>query len=70
MILSLLVYARANRMALIVASVPELTILTISIEGISSVINLANFISISVGAPKLGPFSTSSFTAFIIFLGV
>ena len=42
-------------MALIVASVPELTRRTFSIDGTAAVINSANSVSASVGAPKLVP---------------
>ena len=52
-------------MALIVASVPELTILTISMLGMSSQTLLAIKVSISVGAPKLKPLSAASLTAAI-----
>lgn len=44
--------AQAKRMADIVASVPELTILTISIDGISWQTNSARSISNDVGAPE------------------
>ena len=46
---------RASRMALMVASVPELTSRTISMEGTASMIASARSISRSVGAPKLVP---------------
>ena len=46
---------RARRMALIDASVPELTMRTISIDGTASTINSASCVSRSVGAPKLAP---------------
>jgi hypothetical protein len=49
------VYPLANLIALIVASVPELTILTFSIEGTISIILDAIVDSISVGAPKVVP---------------
>ena len=48
---------RATRMADIVASVPELTILTISIDGTIATICSAMAVSTSVGAPKLVPCS-------------
>ena len=46
---------RATRIADIVASVPEFTSRTISIEGTASQIASASSISCSVGAPKLVP---------------
>jgi hypothetical protein len=46
-------------MALMVASVPELTIRTISTEGTASTTILARVISSSVGAPKLLPLPTA-----------
>src|SRR6266480_4945256 len=46
---------RATRMADIVASVPELTSLTISTDGTASQIASASSISASVGAPKRVP---------------
>ena len=55
MILLRPVNALARRKALIVASVPELTKRTISIEGTLSVTNFASLFSASVGAPKLNP---------------
>ena len=42
-------------MALMVASVPELTIRTISMDGISSRIMAARVFSLPVGAPKVSP---------------
>ena len=51
---------RARRMALIVASVPELTSRTFSIEGTASMINSASSLSASVGAPKLVPRTAAS----------
>jgi len=48
-------YARARRKALMVASVPEFTKRTISIEGTASMTSLASSFSASVGAPKLNP---------------
>jgi len=49
------VAARATRTALIVASVPELTKRTRSIDGISIDTRCARRVSSSVGAPKLVP---------------
>jgi hypothetical protein len=43
---------RARRTELIVASVPEFTIRTFSIEGMSSQMSRATSTSIDVGAPK------------------
>jgi len=54
---------RARRIALIVASVPELTRRTMSTEGSSAQISSAISISPSVGAPKDRPFSAASRTA-------
>jgi hypothetical protein len=51
MIFSLHVKPLARRIALMVASVPELTILTISMEGTMEVIFRAISTSSSVGAP-------------------
>ena len=56
---------RATRMALIVASVPELTMRTSSIDGTSSMIFLATTVSSSVGAPKDRPSAAFSCTALI-----
>src|SRR6476469_1493425 len=53
MMRSRLVAARATRMALIAASVPELTKRTRSIDGISIATRRASCVSSSVGAPKL-----------------
>ena len=50
-------------MALIAASVPELTMRTISIDGTASMISSASCVSRSVGAPKLAPRRTASSTA-------
>ena len=50
-------------MAVMVASVPELTIRTISIDGTISQTNSAKSISEGVGAPKLKPFSAAFNTA-------
>ena len=50
---------RARRMALMVASVPELTIRTRSIPGRHSQIFFASSVSSSVGVPKLRPFSAA-----------
>jgi hypothetical protein len=50
-------------MALIVASVPELTIRTFSIEGTAATTISASSDSISVGAPKLVPRSRAAATA-------
>jgi hypothetical protein len=49
------VYARASRRALIVASVPELTIRTFSTDGTIRAIASAILTSAPVGAPKLVP---------------
>src|SRR5215218_7042775 len=49
------VYPRATRMALIVASVPELVIRTISIERTTSQTSSASSTSSCVGAPKVVP---------------
>ena len=54
---------RARRMALIVASVPELTSRTFSIDGTASMISSASSLSASVGAPKLVPRAAASCTA-------
>jgi hypothetical protein len=54
---------RASRIALIVASVPELTIRTSSIDGTSSQIRRASRVSISVGAPNDSPAAARSCTA-------
>jgi hypothetical protein len=65
MIFSRFVYARASRMALIVASVPEFTILTISIDGMIEQMSSAMRTSNPVGAPKLVPFTAARCTASI-----
>ena len=57
---SLPVYPRATLMADMVASVPEFTIRTRSMEGTSEVSFLATSVSISVGAPKLSPWPIAS----------
>ncbi len=57
---------RAKRIALIVASVPELTIRTSSIEGTSWHTFFAREVSIAVGAPNPKPLSKTAFTASII----
>ena len=49
-------------MALIVASVPELTMRTISIDGTSRQTWAAMSVSIAVGAPNDSPFATVSWT--------
>jgi hypothetical protein len=51
---------RAKRIALIVASVPELTMRTSSIDGISSQIFLATWVSSWVGAPNESPSAARS----------
>ena len=51
MILLRPVYPLANLIQLIVASVPEFTILIFSIEGITDLINSPMDVSASVGAP-------------------
>ena len=67
MILSLPVNPLAARIALIVASVPELTIRIISIDGTQSLTSCASSFSLPVGAPKVRPskqaFTTSSRTS-------
>jgi hypothetical protein len=63
MILLRPVNPRASRMALIVASVPELTMRTSSIDGTSSMIRRATMVSISVGAPNDRPFTAVCCTA-------
>src|SRR3990172_2094917 len=63
MIFSRPVQPRARRIALIVASVPLLTMRTFSIDGIAFLMSVAICVSISVGAPKLKPFSAACFTA-------
>ena len=54
---------RARRMALIDASVPELTMRTISMDGTAAMMSSANAVSASVGAPKEAPRRTASSTA-------
>ena len=54
---------RATRMALIVASVPELTALVNSMEGMAAAIVSAKRHSVSVGAPKPKPRAAASCTA-------
>ena len=56
---------RATRMALIVASVPELTSRTCSIDGTSFTSRLAISSSASVGAPNDSPRSATCCTALI-----
>jgi hypothetical protein len=63
MILLRFVNPRASRIALIVASVPELTIRTSSIDGTSEISLRASTVSISVGAPKESPCSAVRCTA-------
>ena len=48
-----------------VASVPELTMRTLSMDGINPQICSASSVSSSVGAPKLRPFSAARLTAVI-----
>ena len=50
-------------MADMVASVPELTMRTISMEGTNSHTNLASVTSAEVGAPKLVPLAAAACTA-------
>ena len=69
MILSLPVYPRANRIALIAASVPELTNLIFSMYLWLESMSVANSFSNRVGAPKLLPLDTDSVTAATTFLG-
>ena len=57
------VNARARRIALIAASVPEETSRTISTDGTASTISAASSTSRSVGAPKLVPSRAASVTA-------
>ena len=54
---------RASRIALIVASVPELTRRTISMEGTASWMAWTSSVSPSVGAPKLRPSCAARHTA-------
>ena len=60
MIVSRPEYPRARRMALMVASVPELTMRTISMDGTAEMIISASRISPRVGAPKLVPRSRAA----------
>ena len=62
MIRSRPVIPRARRIALIEASVPELTIRTISIDGTASMISSARSTSASVGAPNVVPRRVASST--------
>ncbi len=55
--------ARARRITLIAASVPELTIRTISAPGTRSAMAPAISTSASVGAPKLVPRPAAAVTA-------
>ncbi len=63
MILLRFVKPRARRIALMVASVPELTMRTSSMDGTSSMILRATTVSISVGAPNDRPCSAVCCTA-------
>ena len=54
---------RARRIALIVASVPELHIRTDSIDGTMAQMRSAISVSSSVGAPNDSPFSAATCTA-------
>ena len=63
-----LVYPLANLIALIVASVPELTILTFSTDGIMLAIFSAISVSISVGVPNVVPFLDTLFIEEIVSL--
>jgi hypothetical protein len=63
MIFSRPVKARARRRALIVASVPELTIRIKSIDGTNFFTSNASSISLSLFAPKLVPSLAASFIA-------
>ncbi len=65
MIMFLPVQPRARRIAVMAASVPELVILTRSIEGMASRISRAISVSAVVGAPKLVPLRAASQTAAI-----
>ena len=56
--------ARATRIALIAASVPELTNRSRSIDGISVATRCASRVSSSVGAPKLVPRAAAAASAF------
>ena len=64
MILSFFVKPLAKRMALIQASVPELTNLILSIPGTILIASEANSVSIAVGIPKEVPKAAFSVTAF------
>ena len=55
--------ARASRIALIDASVPEEVIRTISADGTRSTTSAASSTSASVGAPKLVPAAAAAVTA-------
>ena len=55
--------ARASRIALIDASVPEEVMRSISTDGIRDTTSSARRTSPSVGAPKLVPFRAASVTA-------
>jgi hypothetical protein len=57
------VTARANRIALIDASVPDEVIRTISADGTRSTTAAASSTSASVGAPKLVPAVAAAVTA-------
>ena len=63
MIFSFPVYPLASLIALIHASVPELTNLILSILGTIETARSAIFVSISVGMPKEVPFLAFSITA-------
>jgi hypothetical protein len=56
---------RAKRMALMVASVPEFTKRTSSMDGMSRVTRRASAVSTSVGAPKERPSAATACTAAI-----
>jgi hypothetical protein len=57
------VAARARRSALMVASVPELTMRTESTLATAPQMSSASSVSISVGAPKLVPWRSAARTA-------
>ncbi|MCY1186698.1 hypothetical protein D9M73_275940 [compost metagenome] len=61
--MSLPVKPLASLMALIVASVPELTIRIFSMEGMRVAINVASLFSCKVGNPKLVPLMMASRSA-------
>ena len=63
MTLSRPVNPRATRMALMAASVPELTRRSISMEGTAPATSSASSTSPPVGAPKLAPRAAASWTA-------